>query len=238
MLKINCAEFNGDASGLFNECGELKMLKITRSHSTEFIADFAQKYPDLEELYNDDVSINIRTMFALLQFNSQIKKLDMFYPNVDETICAVASKMDKLEELILRCKLNSYDNISELGKLKSLKVLELHDTAYELVAAIEALQNVPLERLKWIDCPSNLEFMNSILKLKTLKSLALRIISSPFDSFLIKLGEQLPLLEALEFEFKHQDKSLFSIGCLSRLIELSPKLYALVIHTNHSKEEI
>lgn len=234
ILKIKCRDFEGDADGLFKGCVNLKILEITNEPFTEFFSGFVQKFPKLEDLSIHTFPSNFEAITNLLQLNPQIKKLQIFDHNANRSICPLASKMENLEQLSLRCGLDTYDNIDELGKLKSLKVLELHCLAFEFIPAIEAMQNIALERLTWFDCPTNIEFMNSILKLKTLKYLTLRTISRPFDNFLTKLAEELPLLTELELGFEHLAECLFSIEGLTTLIDRSSKLRVIAIKTNYS----
>lgn len=215
----------GDCINEFiNDCAELKVLKTNfDNHST-----FIRNLPNLVELHIVSDS-NVQTVTTLLQLNTQLKKLIMYDSNANKSICAVASQMEELEELILQRKLNDYDNIGELGKIRSLKVLEVHGTF-----AMDAMENIPLERLKLLDC-SGIEFvMDSILKLSALKCLSLATIFLPFDNWLLKLAEKLPLLEELELGFLDPLKKLFSFGCLKRLIKRLPNLNSLVIHSTRS----
>lgn len=239
VLKIDCYGcFNGNAIALFKECKKLRIFKIVEVPSTEVVSEIVQHYPNLKELYIHDIKLNLRTMFAILKLNPQIKKLDTFNDKATKAICLIANKLEKLEELILRYELNEFDSsyayLHEIGKLKSLKVLELQRMKDKFVPAIDALKNVPLERLKWFNCPSNLQFIDNILKLKTLKSLTLSPIPSHFDVWLTKLARQLPLLENLELVFIYGKDAFFTTDGLKSLIGTSLKLNSLSIHTHHS----
>lgn len=203
--------------GMIKECADLKVLTIMLDDSRATGYGYEQNIPNLEELSVVDFKgrnfFNYETVKTLLQLNPNIKKLTLCgSPSYTKTLCLIAAKMEQLEELKLRYKRrDNYDNISELGNLKSLKVLELQQFTKEcvLAAIIESMQHISLEHLKLIGCTSNLKFMESILKLKTLKSLALTEISSPIGGFHIKIGEQLPLLEEFTLKFKDNTKDAY-----------------------------
>ncbi|KAG4077186.1 hypothetical protein HA402_016173 [Bradysia odoriphaga] len=188
-------------------CKCLNVLRIVVHENCGF-DEMNKNIPTLKELHiscSEKTPAQNQYIKLLLQSNSQIKKLSLNDCNVNETLCIVAPEMLHLEELRISRRFRiayrgNLDNIIELGKLSSLKRLEFNCIHGDAVRAIvEAMQNVPLEHFKWARCPSNLEFMESILKLKTLKSLALTGIISPIGKFQ-KLAAQLPLLEEFEFE--------------------------------------
>lgn len=212
-----------------NDCAELKVLKTVFNKPSEFIRNM----PNLVELVIMSDS-NVQTVTTLLQLNTQLKKLTMYDSNANKSVCAVAAQMQELEELILKYKLNDYDNIGELGKMKSLKVLEVHKADLSFDDAIEAMENIPLERLKLFGCSGIRMMMDSILKLSTLKCLSLTSIISPVDNWLLQLAEKLPLLEKLELGFLDPLNKLFSFDCLKRLIQRLPNLYSFVIHSTQS----
>lgn len=238
-LTIYCSGFfEGDAIGLFSGCNELKTLRLRRipcPYMPSMACVVAQRYPKLEQLHIDDYLLNAETLYALLKSNLQLKKLNIFVQTASKSICAVAIELENLEELVLNGVESDYDNVSAFGNLKSLKVLELHDIDDGFVPALNAMGDVPLERFRWFDCPSNVEFTKSIKKMKTLKSLSLATISSPsFEEFLVKLGDELPLLKELELGFAHQAELVFPIASLCNLVERASKLNEFVIHTVHS----
>lgn len=181
--------------GMIKECGILKVLKTSFDHKS----GFEQNIPTLEELSicdMDEAGEDDQTIKNLLQLNPQIKKLSMLFCNVNEMFCSIAPKMEKLEELrmdMVRYDPDNYENIIDLGKLKTLKVLELREIAEEFhPIIIEAMQNVPVERFKWHGCLTNLEFINNMQNLKTLKSVALTFTSKIVGKLHFKIKEKLP----------------------------------------------
>lgn len=235
-LTIQCTGLVGDVGLFFSECHNLNTLRLL---NVPYTSEVAQTYCKLEELYVDDYAmLTAKTTAALLQMNPQIKRLHMPDHNANETIYAVAPIMYRLEKLVLRNirkRDDYYENVTELARLKSLRQFELHNVAPDFVAAIEAMENISIDQLKWFECPSDLHFMRQIYKLKTLKILTLTGISLPFDDCLRRLGEQLPSLSELELGFKHQVDPIFSIGCLIKFVQRSTNLNALIIRTIQSK---
>ncbi len=234
-LKINCPSgFAGNATGLFERCKILKKLIIIEiPNSTEMISAIVQHYPNLKELYIDATKLNLQTIFALLKQNPHIRKLDTSNHIAFRTVCLLANKLE-IEELILRCRVDHLIYADEIGKLKSLKSLELHSNREDHVSVIEALRNNQLEHLKWLNCRINLEYMDSVLKLHTLTSLTLSPICLHFDEYLIMLAEQLPSLQNLRLEFLQGRDSLFTTNGLQSLVANSPKLFSLELHTHHA----
>lgn len=175
-LTIYCSGFfEGDAIGLFSGCNELKTLRLRRiscPYMPSMACVVAQRYPKLEQLHIDDYLLNAETFYALLKSNLQLKKLNIFVQTASKSICAVAIELENLEELVLNGVESDYDNVSAFGNLKSLKVLELHNIDDGFVPALNAMGDVPLERFRWFDCPSNVEFTKSIKKMKTQKFIA------------------------------------------------------------------
>lgn len=214
----------------FSDCRELKTLVAFGAAGTETL----QHYPNLEHLKvgHRFIAYNMNNTAHLLRLNPHIKTLYLEHANVSTTVCAVAEKMVNLEELILKYPHRDISNINELSQLKSLKVLELHSVPDQF--SIEMMEDIPLERLKWFDCPTKLEFIDHITKLKTLKHLTLTDICIPFDDALVALGERLPQLEELELRFSHHKSTFFTVDYLQTIVERASKLTVLTIDTVHT----
>lgn len=225
-----------------DSCKELKSLFVYGSEKSDLA--HAQNIPKLEEL---EIISNVELILTLLRFNPQIKKLRM---SVDMSF---PYKGSSSSELTFQRNLHDCIEVLRTLQLNFLEVAECHRGEDENLEFLPALEGMKIQHLKWSNVPRKLEnLVDTILKLKTLKSLALTLIKSPFDNFLMKIGTELPLLEKLDLEFHHdrkeephflrifdierfiekEGKPHFSTGAIKQFIENTPKLTDLAIKTN------
>lgn len=228
-LELYDPKFFGETNGLLDMCNEMKYLKL--SECTDSVV---QTFPNLDELRIQDFQLGSKKVINLLQLNPQITKLYLTQNGYDRRMWKAFGDTNfiKVRKRFRKCR--SGGRIRRyLDHIYTPIVVDCFCS--ESDAIVEAMRKIALEQLTWLtlnEYSIEIECIENILKLKTLRKLCLGTIDSSFDQFNTKLTE-LPLLDDLKLRFKHQHTPLFSINDVKSFIECAPKLSLLIIDTNH-----
>lgn len=229
-LELYDPKFFGDTNGLLDKCNEMKYLKL--SECTDCVL---QKFPRLDELRIQDFQLDCEKVINLLQLNPQMTKLHIAQNGYDRRMWKAFGDTNfiKVRKRFRKCRSG--------GRIRRFvdhiyTPIVVDRFCSESGVIFEAMRKIALEQLTWLtlnEYSIEVESIENIVKLKTLRKLCLGTIYSSFEKFNNKLAE-LPLLNELKLRFRHQSTPLFSINGLKSFIECTPNLSLLVIDTNHS----